>query len=438
MKKRIAILCIIIALCSMGMVMPVVAAGKIAFESNRDENYEIYIMNADGTRQTRLTSNLADDIQPALSPDGEKILFVSNRDENLNIFVMNADGTGLHRLTSNKAKDSRPAWSPNGKKIAFESNRDGNDEIYVMNADGTRQTRITNNPASDIEPAWSPDGKKIAFSSDRSEIFYQIHVMKADGTGVTQLTFNPPDTTDFPDLLQDMNNWHPDWSPDGTKIVFASDHLSASYIYVMNADGSGQTEIPHTDHGYGPAWSPDSSKIAFYSDWDGVYNQIFVINPDGTARTAITSTFAENENPSWSKGVLSPVLVRVRILPDPLNIATKGYFAAFITLPGSYKAADVDSKSVVCEGAPAVRIVRMKMFPQTFAAVFSREQLVNVKPGKAVPFTVSGTINDNGEIVAFRGSTSINVISKSQKTKEAINNMITLADNRVFDLFYSR
>jgi len=396
MKKRIVI--IIVALCCIGMVVPVVADGKIAFESNRDVNYEIYSMNADGTGQTRLTSNPASDFQPALSHDGKKILFVSNRDGNNEIYRMNADGTGQTRLTSNPASDIRPAWSADRTKIVFESNRDGNDEIYSMNADGTGQTRITSNPASDIGPAWSPDGTKIAFSSDRSGTYYQIHIMNADGTGVTQLTFGP----------QEMNNWYPDWSPDGSKIVFSSAHHSVSDINVVNADGTGQTEIPDTHSGYGADWSPDGSQIAFYSDWDGLYYQIYVINPDGTARTAITSTpGAEDMNPSWSRVPLLPLRARVRILPEPLNIAGRGYFAAFVTLPESYKAADVDIKSVVCEGAPAVRLVRMRMFPQTFAAVFSREKLVNVKPGNAVPFTVSGTITANGQNVAFEGSTSL-------------------------------
>jgi len=439
MNKRIVILCIIIALCCVGMVLPVVAEGKIAFASDRDRNLEIYIMNADGTGQTRLTNNRAIDTQPALSPDGTKILFVSNRYKTNDIFVMNADGTGLHHLTLNSASDRRPAWSPDGTKIAFESDRDGNYEIYIMNADGTGQTRITDNPARDFSPTWSPDGERIAFHSDRKGYFYQIYVMKADGTGVIQLTYNPADLppSDLPpsDLYRDMDNMNPDWSPEG-KIVFTSLHASASDIWIMNADGSGQTIIPHTDHGDRADWSPDGSKIAFDSNWDGVFNQIYVINQDGTDRTAITSIFS-NSDPSWSKATIPPIRVRVRILPDLLNIGIKGYFVAFVTLPESYKAADVDSMSVVCEDAPAVRLVRMKMFPQTFAAVFRREELLNVKPGNAVPLAVSGTINNNNQDIAFRGTAFIKIISKAAKTIEPVNDVVTMTDNRVFDLFYS-
>src|SRR5687768_12703256 len=95
----------------------------------------------------------------AAFPGGNgKIAFVSTRDGNGEIYVMDADGSEQTRLTSNAAFDFFPAWSPDGSKIAFTSDRDGNYDVYVMNADGSEQTRLTSNAARDIEPAWSPDG----------------------------------------------------------------------------------------------------------------------------------------------------------------------------------------------------------------------------------------------------------------------------------------
>jgi TolB protein len=142
--------------------------GKIAFTSNRDGNFEIYVMNSDGSGETRLTIGAASEDSPAWSPDGNKIAFVSDRDGNREIYVMNADGSGEKRLTNNPAVDDSPAWSPDGTKIAYNSNRDGNTEIYVMNAaDGSGQTRMTHatNPANTFYyPSWSPDGTKITFS----------------------------------------------------------------------------------------------------------------------------------------------------------------------------------------------------------------------------------------------------------------------------------
>jgi len=219
-------------------------SGRIAFASYRDENHEIYVMNADGTGQTNLTNNSAEDGDPAWSPDGSRIAFDSDRDGNEEIYVMNADGTGQTNLTNNDDMDESPAWSPDGSRIAFWSGRDGNEEIYVMNDDGTGQTRLTNNHAMDESPAWSPDGSRIAFDSDRDGD-WKIYVMNADGSGQTNVTNNPAEDN------------HPTWSPDGSKIAFASSRDGDWEIYVMNADGTGQTRLTDTQaREILPAWSP--------------------------------------------------------------------------------------------------------------------------------------------------------------------------------------
>ncbi len=125
--------------------------------SDRDGNYEIYTMNADGTGQTRVSNNGANDTLPDWSPHGDRIVFGSNRDGNYEIYMMYANGTGQTRLTANAAYDSSPAWSPDGLKIAFLSDRDaGTWEIYTMNADGTGQTNRSNNPTLDELPDWQP------------------------------------------------------------------------------------------------------------------------------------------------------------------------------------------------------------------------------------------------------------------------------------------
>src|SRR5215218_938237 len=129
--------------------------GRIVFVSTRDgngDNYitgegEIYVMNADGTNQTRLTFNAADDGDPTWSPDGQKIAFASDRDGDLDIYTMNADGTGTTQLTNAPAADFSPAWSPDGTRIAFVRIVNGAGEIGVMNANGTGHVNITNHPA---------------------------------------------------------------------------------------------------------------------------------------------------------------------------------------------------------------------------------------------------------------------------------------------------
>ncbi len=189
--------------------------GSIAFRSNRDGNNEIYVMNADGSGQSRLTNNAANDFDPAFSPDGTKIAFASsirNSGPDAKIYVMNADGTDPTNLTT-AADDRDPAFSPDGRKIAFTRGLFGsNADIYVMNADGSGQTRLTNVRANDTSPAFSPDGTKIAFSSLRGPGGSEIYLMNADGSGQTRLTNNP--------ATRDTN---PVFSPDGLKIAFVSE-----------------------------------------------------------------------------------------------------------------------------------------------------------------------------------------------------------------------
>ena len=171
---------------------------QIVFFSDRDGIQQIYVMNAaDGSNQTRLTSANANDSDPSWSPDHTKIAFESDRDGNSNIYVMNADGSGLTQLTYEPADDSNPSWSPDGTRIAFNTDRDStqedfeNQEIYVMNAaDGSNQTRLTYNEVRDSGPSWSPNGTKIAFASAKDGNL-EIYVMNAaDGSGQTRLTNN--------------------------------------------------------------------------------------------------------------------------------------------------------------------------------------------------------------------------------------------------------
>jgi Tol biopolymer transport system component len=144
---------------------------KVAFRTNRHEpnpltcshcNDEIYVMNADGTDQTRLTNDPGFDFAPSWSPDGTKMAFGSDRDGDFEVYVMNSDGSSLAKITDNEYSDSSPDWSPDGKTLAFASDRDGDSEIYVMNVDGSGQKPVTENEDNDADPVWRPDAKAAA------------------------------------------------------------------------------------------------------------------------------------------------------------------------------------------------------------------------------------------------------------------------------------
>lgn len=247
---------------------------------------EIYVMNLDGSGQTRLTNHpRKEDFQAAWSPDGSKIAFSSDRDsepqrENktgkLDIYVMNADGSNSIRLTNNEFDNSFPNWSADGSQIAFTSERDDNRDIYLMNADGSNQTRLTTSKERDWLPRWAPAGSKIAFSSNRDGN-NEIYVMNTDGSGQINITNNK------------ANDWGASWAPDSSQIVFSSDRDGNQEIYVMTANGSNQKRLTN-DKGsdYLPTWSPDGKRIAFVSDREGSL-EIFTMNPDGTNLTNLTN-----------------------------------------------------------------------------------------------------------------------------------------------------
>lgn len=181
-----------------------------------------------------------------------------------------------------------------GSWIAYTGTVNNNSDIYILNVDsalqGTNEVmskRLTTNPATDFDPTWSPDGAHIAFRSQRDGND-EIYVMNVDGSCQTNLTNDPP------------NDWSPAWSPDGKQIAFARsfDNNPFTDIVLMNTDGSGIMRLTY-EHGEYPAWSPDGKRIAFASARDGNY-EIYVMNADGSNQTRLTDNPAYDMSPSWS------------------------------------------------------------------------------------------------------------------------------------------
>ena len=239
------------------------------------------------------------DVQtPAWSPDGRKLAFVSRRDGNSEIYVINADGSGQENLTQHPARDSHPSWSPDGRKLAFVSRRDGNSEIYVMSADGSGLRNVTRAPSNDLDPAWSPDGGAIAFvkmiqgkcapsgpgtpCGNNYETF--LYVVNGDGSGLRRLTTHP------------AHLFNHSWSADGKTIRYGR--------YLVQADGSGQTELPENVP-FGGAWSPDGKRFAFAhvdsSPGNGTDANagLWVVDADGRNRRRVVR-YAVGSNPAWS------------------------------------------------------------------------------------------------------------------------------------------
>ena len=284
--------------------------GRIVFSSDRDDPYQdfdIYTVRPDGSGLRQLIDAPGYDVSPEWSPDGSKIAFVSNRDGDFDIYVMDLATGEVSRLTDDDPaipaklrKDHSPAFSPNGKKIAFSSTRDKSDadgnteDVYVMNTDGSEVTRLTDTEdyVRQYEVSWSPDGARLLLerrSSSRSD----IGILNADGSGWS----SPFPPTPF------IDEGSPDWSPSGEKIVFTRDtedpdRYTTRDVWKVNPDGSGLKQLTNTPNVYEsyPDWSPDGRRIAF-----GRIGDLFTMRAsDGSDLKRLTNTPGYSErSPDW-------------------------------------------------------------------------------------------------------------------------------------------
>lgn len=256
---------------------------RIAFQSNRSGDFEIWVVNVDGSNLTRLTNSDGLDLHPSWSPDGRRIVFASARNGNmfssagtLQLYAMDADGGNVVRLTSNARSDYAPEWSPDGRRITFLSDREGPPEVYIMNADGSGQASLTAHlPKARRErgnPHWNHDGQRILFDSDLgTDRSYHIVSMRADGTDFRQVT------------RTDVDVFFPATSRDGRWLAYGQLVDGDWEIMVANADG---TNAVNASRSPGPdfwqSWSPDGSQLAFASRRGGHF-ELYVMNRDGSS-----------------------------------------------------------------------------------------------------------------------------------------------------------
>ncbi|HEY6584811.1 MAG TPA: DNRLRE domain-containing protein, partial [Gaiellaceae bacterium] len=198
---------------------------------------QIWVMSNEGTNKQALTS-LGSNGAPAWSPDGTKIAFESNRSGNYDIWAMNADGTGQTNLTNVAGNDVSAAWSPNGSRIAFDSDRTGNRDVFTMLANGTDQINLTaSSPGLDTDPDYSPDGARILFVSDRGP-FTSVWTMDTGGGSTVNVT------------SASIYDADPSWSPDGSHIVFTRDAGGQTFnLWTARADGTAKLRLTDASGG---------------------------------------------------------------------------------------------------------------------------------------------------------------------------------------------
>ncbi|MCB8966826.1 MAG: serine/threonine-protein kinase [Ardenticatenaceae bacterium] len=258
--------------------------GQVVFQSDRDGDYDIYIMDEYGGGQRPLTANSATDQYPRAAPDGTQIAFQSDRDGNWEIYVLDLDSGAERRLTYDAGEDRLPTWSPDSQQIAFLSDRDGDFEIYVMDVDGGNLRQVTFNDLRVGHPSWSVDNQFAFNAGTLNAATWELYTVALDGGASRQLTDNS------------IGDWSPEWSPDGRQILFLSLAVGNDpALFVMNADGSGRRILFNSeDYEWGQSWTTDG-RILFTRDRDNI-GLIYIMNDDGSGVRLLTE---RGSYPSW-------------------------------------------------------------------------------------------------------------------------------------------
>jgi TolB protein len=285
---------------------------RIAFVGNQSGSFQLYTMNPDASDLVQVTNLAATDFEswlPDFSPDGTRLTFCygpSAETGPIEIYSMNVDGTGLTQLTNDGLFDCSPHWSPDGSHILFfRAKPDGSGGLSTMRADGSHIRDLTNTCLfTPFNSVYTADGSRIIFDSQQDGLVSAIWIMNAEGTDQDRLTAPP---------LRAAGPTHPSHG----RIVFVNNTnnnvVVPNSLFAMNLDGSDVVQLTYpvgSTHDVSPAYSPDGGRVVFASDRlssDGSLD-LFTMKADGSDMqrilTGITVGGCPDDNcvtPAWGR-----------------------------------------------------------------------------------------------------------------------------------------
>jgi TolB protein len=265
---------------------PGIFLSMIGFASNRTGNFEIWLMEWDGSNQRQITRHNALSILPSWSADSERMVYTSFARGTSDMYVISRRGGSRIRVATGLNLNTSATFSPISNDIAFVGSVAGNPDIYVIKDDGTNLRRLTHDSSIESTPEWSPKGGQISFTSGRSGS-PQIYTMDADGSNVQRISFD--------------GEWNDDatWSPDGSQIAYTSRVNGRFQIRIADLATHQSRILAGEGSNEQPTWSPDGKWIAFQSNRSGRW-QIYRMRVDGTDLLQLTFE-GENKDPDWSK-----------------------------------------------------------------------------------------------------------------------------------------